>query len=105
MWIVTVLKVIVGGSWKTTVAGFAAAVATVLLPILQNGMMPTAQEWLLAICLAVLGRCGKDFNATGGTQITGPIQPSQMAKDNKTTLDQAGFDRASETRPGTGGHA
>ena len=67
--------------------------------------MPTEQEWLYAVCFVIVGRLAKFTNATGGTQVTGPIQPSQMAKDNKATLDQAGFDRASETRPGTHGHA
>lgn len=59
------LEKLFGRSWLTSIIGIAGGAATLLLPILQAGRMPTRNEWLIAIVIAVLGLAAKSWNISG----------------------------------------
>lgn len=52
-------------SWKTTLVGVGAAVATVVGQLLTAGTMD-AKTWVSALFMAAIGVLAKDFDATGG---------------------------------------
>lgn len=51
-------------SWKTTLVGLLAAVATAGYAALQGGI--TGEALIMALALAALGFFAKDFNVSGG---------------------------------------
>lgn len=55
-------------SWKTTVAGIAAAVLTALTALVQTGRV-TMTDAAVAVGLAVLGWLAKDADVTGGNRV------------------------------------
>lgn len=59
------LEKIFGTSYLTSVAGISLGIANALVPILQQGRMPTPAEWLLSLALAVIGLAAKSYNVTG----------------------------------------
>ena len=59
------LEKLFGRSWLTSIIGIAGGAATLLLPILQAGRMPTRNEWLIACIIAALGMASKTWNITG----------------------------------------
>lgn len=54
-----------GRSWLTTVIGIIGGVYTILEPILRQGRLPTANEWVIAFLIAAFGWASKAFNVSG----------------------------------------
>lgn len=48
--------IFIGGSWITSLIGYALAVAVLILPILQGGRYPNELELLTAAISAFIGR-------------------------------------------------
>ena len=86
-WLKTLLTNAVMGSWKTTAIGFTCGVLELVIPSLQAGKMPTAQQWILAAAAVFLGMFGKDHDKAGtGTTadpIRGPNSPPAQADPSK----------------------
>ena len=53
-------------SWKTTIAGLAGAVLTVVVQYSQNGNKLDWHQLPLPLTIAILSFFAKDFNVTGG---------------------------------------
>lgn len=51
-----VVKTVLGGDWKTTIGGFAVAIATAVLPLFETGEWPSAERLEVAIVVAIIGR-------------------------------------------------
>lgn len=66
-------------NWKTTFAGLAGAVLTVVLQYASAGDHLDWKQLPVPITIAVLGFLAKDFNTTGGTVHNSNNDPAVVA--------------------------
>ena len=59
------LEKMFGKSWSTTVIGLGGGAAVVLGPIITSGRLPTKNEVIQAVAIALLGLFSKAYNKTG----------------------------------------
>ena len=59
-----ILNIIFGSSYRTSIAGYLAAIAQALIPVLEK-TTPTKQQILTAVFIAILGRFAKSTNVSG----------------------------------------
>ena len=63
------------GSWKTTIAGLAGAILTVVVQYTQNNHKFDWHQLSIPVTIAVLGFLAKDSNVTGGTTLQSNAVP------------------------------
>jgi uncharacterized membrane protein len=66
-------------NWKTTIAGLAGAILTVVLQYTSNGDQLNWKQLPVPITIALLGFLAKDFNTTGGTVQNSNNDPKVVA--------------------------
>ena len=57
-----------GTNWRTSMAGYAGAIFTAILPLLENGSFDIHKDWknlVIASGIALFGRVSKDAVVSG----------------------------------------